>query len=141
MGPVRVLLVDDSEAWRKAVRQLLAVGGCIEVVGESPDGPDAIQKSRELRPCLVLMDIGLPGMNGLETARRIGVTSPNVKILFLSANRDPDVVREALKTGAGFLAKADTAHDLLPLIRAIVRNEPFLRFRALGEDPSNPSEV
>jgi len=80
-------------------------------------------------------------MNGLETARRIGVTSPNVKILFLSANRDPDVVREALKTGAGFLAKADTAHDLLPLIRAIVRNEPFLRFRALGEDPSNPSEV
>lgn len=141
MGPIRVLLVDDSEAWRKAVRQLLVVGGCIEVVGESQDGPDAIQKSRELRPSLVVMDIGLPGMNGLEAARRIGVTSPSVRILFLSANNDPDVVREALITGAGFLAKADAAHDLLPLIKAIVRNEPFLRFRTLGDDRSNPGEV
>jgi DNA-binding NarL/FixJ family response regulator len=134
-------MVDDCEAWRKAVRRLLAECGCVEVVGESPDGHNAMQKSNELRPDLVLMDIGLPGMNGLDAARRIGVVSPGTKILFLSANSDPDVVREALRTGAGFLAKADAARDLLPLIKAIVRNEPFLRFRALGDDPSNPSEV
>ena len=137
MGPVRVLIVDDFESWRKAVRRLLAGAGWVEVVGESPDGPDAMEKSSKLRPDLVLMDIGLPGMNGLDAARRIGAVSPDTRILFLSVESDLAVVREALMTGAGFLAKVDVARNLVPLIKAIIRNEPFLSFRILGDDPSS----
>ena len=131
LGPVRILIVDDFEHWRCAVGSILAEDADLEVVGESADGLDAVQKSGELLPDLVLLDIQLPKMNGLEAARQICRVSPHTKILFLSSYHSLDVMREALKIGTAFIVKADAGRDLLPIVRAVVRNEPFLRFRFL----------
>jgi DNA-binding NarL/FixJ family response regulator len=141
LGPVRILIVDDFEQWRRSISSILAEDADLEVVGESADGVDAVQKSGELLPDLVLLDIQLPKMNGLDAARQIRRVSPHTKILFLSSYRSLEVMREALKVGAGFVVKADAARDLLPIVRAVVRNEPFVRFRFLDEGPSNPGEM
>lgn len=131
LGPVRILIVDDFKDWRSAVGSILAEDADLEVVGESADGLDAVQKSGELLPDLVLLDIQLPKMNGLEAARQIRRVSPRTKILFLSSYHSLEVMREALKIGTAFIVKADAGRDLLPIVRAVVRNEPFLRFRFL----------
>jgi DNA-binding NarL/FixJ family response regulator len=110
---------------------MLAEDTDLEVVGESSDGQDALHKSKELQPDLVLLDIQLPTMSGLEAAQAIRTISPDTKILFLSSYQHIDVMRDALKVGAGFIVKADAVRDLLPLLRAAIRNEPFLRFRFL----------
>jgi DNA-binding NarL/FixJ family response regulator len=133
LGPVRILIVDDFEHWRRAIGSMLAEDTDLEVVGESADGLDAIQKSGELLPDLVLLDIHLPKLNGLEAARQICRVSPCTKILFLSSYHSIDVMREALKIGAGFIVKADAGRDLLPIVRAVARNEPFVRFRFLDD--------
>jgi two-component system, NarL family, nitrate/nitrite response regulator NarL len=134
---VRILIVDDYEPWRTQVRAILAVDADLEVVGESADGMDGVRFCEELRPGLVLLDINLPRINGLEVARQIGVLAPETKVLFLSSSQSIDVMREALKLGAGFVLKADAEQDLLPIVQAICRNEPFVRFRVLEDDSSD----
>jgi DNA-binding NarL/FixJ family response regulator len=141
LGLVRILIVDDFEPWRSAVCSILARDEDLEVVGESSDGLDAVQKIEELHPDLVLLDIQLPKMNGLDAARQIRKISPDTKILFLSSYCGLEVMQEALKVGVGFVVKADASRDLLPIIKAIIRNEPFVRFRFLFDTPSNPSEM
>lgn len=141
MAPVTILIVDDFEPWRSAVRSMLAEDADLVVVGESSDGVDAVLKSAAIRPNLVLLDIHLPKLNGLDAARQIREVSPDTKILFLSSYHSVDVMREALKIGAGFVVKADATRDLLPIVRAAIRNEPFVRFRFLGDGPANPDEL
>jgi DNA-binding NarL/FixJ family response regulator len=136
MGPVRILIVDDFEPWRRAVCSILAEDADLEVVSEGSDGLEAVRKSEQLQPDLVLLDIQLPKMNGLDAARQIRKVSPGTKILFLSSYQCLEVMREALKVGAGFVVKADAARDLLPIVRAAVRNEPFVRFRFLFDSQS-----
>ena len=137
---MRILIVDDYEPWRGYVRSILAANADIEIVGESADGLDAIKRSEELQPGLVLLDIQLPSMNGLEVARQIGVVSPGSEVLFLSSTQSVEVMREALKFGSGFVMKSDAEQDLLPIVQAICRNEPFVRFRFLDEHSSNGDE-
>jgi DNA-binding NarL/FixJ family response regulator len=134
---VRILIVDDYEPWRKYVRSILEADADLEIVGESGDGLDAIRQSEELQPGLALLDIQLPTMNGLEVARKMGVVSPETKVLFVSSTQIVEVMREALKFGAGFVTKSDAGQDLLPIVRAICRNEPFVRFRFLDEHYSD----
>ena len=99
----------------------------LEVIGESSDGLEAIQKSEELQPDLVLLDIGLANLNGLEAARQIRTVSPGSKILFLTLEDSPDLVQEALRIGAlGYVIKSDAASNLLPAVRAVMRNERFV---------------
>jgi DNA-binding NarL/FixJ family response regulator len=141
LGLVRILIVDDFERWRCSIGSILAEDADLEVVGESPDGLDAVQKSEKLQPDLVLLDINLPKMNGLDAARQIRRVSPRTKILFLSSYHSVEVMREALKIGAAFVVKADAARDLLLIVRAVVRNEPFVRFRFLEDRPPNPGEM
>jgi DNA-binding NarL/FixJ family response regulator len=136
----RVLVVDDFARWRIAICSILADDADFEVIGESPDGLDAVRKSGELFPDLVLMDIGLPGLSGLDAARQILEVSPRTKILFLSAADVLDVIREALMIGAGFILKADASQNLLAIARSIVRNEPFVRFSVLDEIPDDSGE-
>jgi DNA-binding NarL/FixJ family response regulator len=138
LGSVRILIVDDFEPWRRSVCSILAEDEDLEVVDESSDGLEAVQKSKDLRPDLVLLDIQLPKMNGLDAAQQIRRISPSTKILFLSSYHSPDMMREALRVGAGFVVKSDAGRDLLPILRAIIRNEPFLRFKFLCADPPNP---
>jgi DNA-binding NarL/FixJ family response regulator len=133
---VRILIVDDYEPWRRYVRSILEADADLVVLGESADGLDAIKQSEELQPGLVLLDIHLPSMNGLEVARQIGVVSPESKVVFVSSSQSIEVMREALKFGAGFVMKTDAERDLLPIVQAICRNEPFVRFRFLDEHTS-----
>ena len=135
------MIVDDFEQWRRSMYSILAEDADLEVVGESGDGLDAVQKSGELLPDLVLLDIELPKMNGLDAARQIRRVSPRTKILFLSSYHSIEVMREALKIGAGFVVKADAARDLLSIVRAVVRNEPFVRFRFLDDGLPNSGEM
>lgn len=133
---MRILIVDDFEPWRRAVRSIFENDADLEIVGESGDGLDAVRQSETLQPDLVLLDIQLPTMNGLEAAEKILQVSPATKILFLSSFQGDDTMREALKFGAGFVVKADAARDLLPIVQAICRNEPFVRFKFLDDGSS-----
>jgi DNA-binding NarL/FixJ family response regulator len=137
----RVLVVDDFERWRIAICSILAEDADFEVIGESPDGLDAVRKSGELFPDLVLMDVGLPGLSGLDAARQILEVSPRTKILFLSAAHVLEVIREALTIGAGFILKADASQNLLAIAKSIVRNEPFVRFSVLDDIPDDSGEL
>jgi DNA-binding NarL/FixJ family response regulator len=102
----RVLIVDDYEPWRQFVRSAFRKRTELEIVGESSDGLQAIQQAQELHPDLILLDLGLPTIDGIETARRLRKLVPRSKILFLSQESSPDVVQAALSTGArGYVVK------------------------------------
>jgi DNA-binding NarL/FixJ family response regulator len=119
---IRILVVDDYQDWRRRISQLLQVHPEWQVVCEVSDGLEAVQKAKELRPDLILLDIGLPGLNGIEAARRIRQLSPNSRIVFLSADNSQDVVQVALSTGAqSCVHKTRASNDLLPAIDAVLR--------------------
>jgi DNA-binding NarL/FixJ family response regulator len=127
MSVIRILVVDDYEDWRDQVGLLLRARPEWEIISEASDGLEAVQKAEELKPDLILLDIGLPNVNGIEAARRIRQLSPNSKIIFVSMETSPDVVQVALSTGAeGYVRKTDVHGDLLPAIEAVLRSEQFL---------------
>lgn len=124
---IRVLVADDYEDWRNLVRLLLQARPEWQVLFEAKDGSEAVQKTEELKPDLILLDIGLPKLNGIEAARRIRQHSPNSKIVFLSMDNSLDVVQEALGTGAqGYVYKGRAPSDLQPAIDAALRGEQFV---------------
>lgn len=134
---MRILIVDDSRDWRRAVCSILRRDLDLIVVCESADGLDAVQKSEELQPDLILLDIGLPNLNGLEAARQIRKVASRSKILFLSSYDYPELLCEALKIGAlGFVVKSNAAHDLLPAVRTVMRDKQFFRRRSSSPDPA-----
>ena len=126
LATIHIFIVDDYEPWRRAVCSILQRDNDLEVICEGSDGLEAVQKSAELQPDLVLLDIGLPNLNGLEAARQIRTVSPCSKILFLTSHNSPDLVHEALRIGAlGFVIKSRAASDLLRAVRAVIRNQQF----------------
>ena len=99
----------------------------LQIVGEVSDGLEAVQRARELEPDLILLDVGLPGINGIEVARRIRELSPRTKILFVSEGSSPDVAEAALGTGArGYVIKSDAGTELLPAVQGVLRGERFI---------------
>ena len=131
--PIRILVVDDYAPWCRFLRLTLLAHEELQVIGEFTDGPEAIEKAKELQPDLILLDIGLPTLNGIEAARRIREVSPKTKILFVSENRSPDIAEEALRTGAGgYVAKADAVRDLLPAINAVLEGKRFISASLAG---------
>ena len=92
MAAIRILVADDFEPWRRSVCSILKGQAELQVVGEAADGEEAVQKARTLKPHLILLDIGLPKMNGIEAAKRIRQLVPGARILFLTRNNDKDVV-------------------------------------------------
>ena len=110
----RILIVDDSWAWRRAVRSLLQKHLDLVIIGECSDGLEAVQKSEELRPDLVLLDIGLPNLNGVEAARQIRKVAPVSRILFLT-NHGPGILHEAMSAGAlGLVVKLKASREFCP---------------------------
>src|SRR5262245_22742044 len=114
MTSFKILIVDDFERFRRIVCQMLQKRGEFEVVGQASDGLKAVQQAEQFQPDLILLDIGLQKLNGIEAARRIRKTSPNSKILFVSQESSAEVVQETFRIGAqGYLLKLDVAEELL----------------------------
>ena len=129
---VRVLVADDFPAFRRTVHRILEQRQDVQLVGEASDGLDALQKAEELLPDLIVLDIGLPKLNGIEAARRIGKLSPKSKILFLTVESSPDVVQEALSLGGGYVLKAQAERDLLAAVEAVLQGKQFVSRGLLG---------
>jgi len=126
LSRVRILLVDDFKPWRRFVSLLLQGKPELQVVGEASDGLEAVQKAAELKPDLILMDIGLPTLNGIEAARQIRELAPESKIIFVSQESSADVVQEALSLGAlGYVVKAQAVSDLLAAVDAVMSGKKF----------------
>jgi DNA-binding NarL/FixJ family response regulator len=135
LASVRIFIVDDSGPWRRAICSMLQEYKDMEVICEGSDGLQAVEKSAALQPDVVLLDIGLPNLNGLEAARQIRKVSPHSRIIFVTSHNDPDLVDEALRIGAsGFVIKADAASDLLSALSAVMRNQRFVRRRFFPND-------
>jgi DNA-binding NarL/FixJ family response regulator len=130
---VRVLVVDDYQPWRRYVSSEIQKRPGLQVVGEASDGLEAVKKAEELQPDVILLDIGLPYLNGMEAARRVRKLSPMSKILFLSQNYSLDLAAEALSTGAsGYIVKSNAASDLLPAVEAALLGNQFVSARLAG---------
>jgi DNA-binding NarL/FixJ family response regulator len=113
-------VVDDYEPFRRLARSTLRKRPALQIVGEASDGLAAVRQAEELKPDLILLDIGLPGLNGLRAAREIRKLSPDSKIIFVSQESSPDVVQEALSLGAqGYVSKTRTASDLLAKLAGV----------------------
>lgn len=134
MQPIRILVVDDFEPFRRFVCSALQQRPGFLVIGEAVDGLQAIQRTEELQPDLIVLDIGMPRMNGIEAGRRIRKICPKAKIIFVSQDSSTEVVREAFQLGGrGYLAKSDLANDLLSGIDAVFEGKEFLS-RRLAND-------
>lgn len=132
----RILVVDDFEPWRQSICSMLSAYQQLCIVAEAADGLEAVRKAEELQPDLVLLDIRLPALNGIEAAKRIRQVAPSTKIVFVTQHSDVDTVRVALNTGAqGYVWKADAGRDLLPAIEAVLRGEQFVSSRLKGQGP------
>jgi DNA-binding NarL/FixJ family response regulator len=134
LEPVRIVVVDDFEPWRRCIVSIIEDDPALQVIHEASDGAEAVRMCQELQPDLVILDVGLPKLSGLEVARQIRVLSPDSKILFLSVISSQDVMREAVRIGAaGYITKSDALRDLLPAVRAAVADEEFVSFRILPD--------
>jgi DNA-binding NarL/FixJ family response regulator len=141
LGLVRIVIVDDFEPWRRSIVSILKEDPDIEVIHQAIDGLEGVEKCAELQPDLVVLDVGLPKLNGLEAARQIREVSPDSKILFLSTGRSPDIIREALRIGAaGYLLKENAGLHLLPAVRAAILGRDYLQFTILPENEAEPPE-
>jgi PAS domain S-box-containing protein len=137
---VRILVADDHEVIRRGVRALLAAGDGCEICGEAVDGQDAVEKAHQLHPDLVIMDVSMPNLNGLEATRVIRRSLPSTQVLILTQHDSQEMMRQALNAGArGFVVKSSVAHDLLNAVEAAQRGESF--FDAAVAPQSSPSRT
>jgi len=128
MTPTRVLLADDHALFRQGVASLLAAESGFEVVGEAGDGQQALEMARELRPDVILMDISMPVMDGLEATRRIKAEMPHVRVVILTASDGENTLFEAVKSGAqGCLLKRIEPQALYDTLRGVVPPERAMR--------------
>jgi DNA-binding NarL/FixJ family response regulator len=134
---VRILVVEDFSPYRTFIRSLLGGNGHFEVVGEAADGLEAVRIAQELVPEVILMDIGLPKLNGLDAARRIRKLLPSSKIVFLTQEAGEEVIEEAFRIGAsGYIQKDQAGADLLRAIRTALGNGKFLRRGLAAGEPA-----
>ncbi|MCL4535531.1 MAG: response regulator transcription factor [Bacteroidetes bacterium] len=127
MGKIRVLIVDDHAILREGIRALLALYSDIEVIGEASDGLEAINETRQLSPDIVLMDIAMPGLGGLEATLEIHKQSPNSRVVILTQHDDTEYIFPILKAGAaGYILKKAVGTELVAAIRAVHQGGSFL---------------
>ena len=134
LSTVRILVIDDYEPWRRFITSTLQKMPEFQIVGEGTDGMEAVEKAQELQPDLILLDIGLPKLDGIKAASRIRECAPKARILFFTENSSPDIAEEAMRTGAdGYVVKAGAAQELLPAITAILLGQRFVSSLLSGD--------
>lgn len=126
MSAFRILIADDHEVARKGIRSLLEDHVGWEVCGEAKDGREAVEYAGKLKPDILLLDIGMPNLNGLDAARQILATDPDARILILTVHDSEQTVREVLAVGArGFLLKSDAGRELVAAVEALQNRRTF----------------
>jgi DNA-binding NarL/FixJ family response regulator len=126
MKPLRILIADDHDLMRRGVKTLLQSHDGWEVCGEAKTGHEAVKKVEELRPDILVLDISMPDLNGLEAARRIRKASPSTEILILSLHYSDQLIRQIVDVGVrGYIVKSDSDRDLVIAVEALVRHKPY----------------
>lgn len=134
MAKIRILLADDHTLFRQGVKTLLGAEPDMEVVGEAADGNAAVERAAELKPDIVLMDIGMPGPSSFETARQIKRNRPETRVLFLTMYDDEDYLVESMEVGAsGYILKDSPAPQLVAAVRDVWRGGSYLSPRMLSQ--------
>jgi len=127
MSLIRVLVVEDFDPFRQFMCSTLRKRPALQVICEVSNGLEAVQKAEELKPDLILLDIGLPGLNGIEAARQIRQLATQSKIIFVSQESSPEVVQEALSLGAwGYIVKPRAASELMAAVEAVLEGRRFV---------------
>src|SRR5277367_5137136 len=126
MKPLRILIADDHDLLRRGVRTLLESQEGWEICGEAATGREAVAKAEELKPDVLILDISMPDLNGVEAARRIRKASPNVEILILSMHYSDQLIREIVEAGVrGYIVKSDSDRDLIIAVETLAKHKPF----------------
>jgi DNA-binding NarL/FixJ family response regulator len=131
MKDLRILIADDHNLVRRGLKALIESRPGWQVCGEAHTGRDAAVKAEQMKPDVVILDISMPGLNGVEAARRIRKTSPNTEILILSVHYSDQLIRDILEAGArGYVMKSDSDRDLLVAVQAMADHKPFFTSKA-----------
>ena len=134
MAKIRIVLTDDHTLFRQGIKTLLSTESDLDIVGEAANGAEAVEKVNELRPDLVLMDIGMPGLSSFEATRQIKKARPDTKVLFLTMYDDEDYLVQCMEVGAsGYVLKDSPAPQLLAAIRDVYRGGSYLSPRMLSQ--------
>lgn len=127
MKRIRILLADDHAVVRQGFKMILSAQPDMEIVGEAGNGREAVELAETLKPDIVVMDVAMPELNGIEATRRLTASSPHTRVVALSMHKDNVYVREILRAGArGYLLKDSVAADVVAAIRAVARGESYL---------------
>ncbi len=127
MKPIRILLADDHAVVRQGFKMILDAQADMEILGEAGNGREAVELAEKLHPDVVVMDVAMPELNGIEATRRLVQSAPHTRVLALSMHKDSVYVREILRAGArGYLLKDSPAGDLLAAVRAVASGEGYL---------------
>src|ERR1700740_135257 len=138
---IRVLVVEDTQPFRKYKQSTLRKRPELQVVGEVIDGLEAVETAEKVQPDLIVLDIGLPSLNGIEVARKVRKVSPKSKILFVSQESCNDVVQEALRSGAsGYVVKSNAGSELLPAVKAVLQGKQFVSASLMDHDSHAPKD-
>jgi DNA-binding NarL/FixJ family response regulator len=131
MNPLRILIADDHDLFRRGVKALLQSHAGWEICGEARTGSDAVNQAKELMPDVVILDMRMPDLNGLEAARRIRMASKDTEILILSISCSDELIREIIEAGArGYVLKSDADDDLIAGVEALAAHKPFFTHRS-----------
>lgn len=126
-SPLRVLVVEDFAPFQRFIASTLGQRRDLQIICEVADGLEAVQRAEELQPDLIILDIGLPALSGIEAARQIRRLAPESKIIFLSQESAAEIMQEALSLGAlGYVVKTRAGSDLLPAVEAVILGKQFV---------------
>jgi DNA-binding NarL/FixJ family response regulator len=131
MKPLRILVADDHDLMRRGIKTLLQTHPGWEVCGEAHTGREAVTQTEELKPDIVVLDISMPDLNGMEAARRIRKVAPNTEVLILSLHFSDQLIREIVEAGVrGYIVKSDSDRDLIVAVETLAKHKPFFTPRA-----------